>query len=316
MFALIACGGAERYELGQTRSNRERRLEPDEGFYTSKEAFMGFWLGQATDPLALGAEPGEPAPIYAFPSGSSQIALEIRETPEGGLGGILTFGDGVPPPPATDPDVGYPEGVSYEDLLAYDDPESERGALFLLNYDYTFPPFEGFPYPIESSFVELTDVPDGVLHMIYSTSSFLDPWCALQTPVAWPDDTYHPLPYAATGMEFKADGLNDACALYGEPDLSACPANLEELTPDDHLDAVIECVASGPIIAELSCDKVFLSQFCDCGDTQCAAVAEVKSLTLRVFGGDMVGAFDNALFKNPRGLSTPIGPVLFQRVAE
>ena len=41
LFGLGACGSGERYDLGQTRSHRERSNEPNEGFYTGKEAFIG-----------------------------------------------------------------------------------------------------------------------------------------------------------------------------------------------------------------------------------------------------------------------------------
>lgn len=58
--------------------------------------------------------------------------------------GSLTFGEGVALPPATDPAVGYPAGVSYEDLLSY----GGRATVAPNNIDRRLPPFEAFPYTV------------------------------------------------------------------------------------------------------------------------------------------------------------------------
>jgi hypothetical protein len=71
-------------------------------------------------------------------------------------------------------------------------------------------------------------------------------------------------------------------------------------------------------VAEVSCDKVFVSRFCDCNDVSCNATfgADPPSLLLRASSDALVGVFDNASFKNLRGLATPLGEVRFRRVVE
>ena len=56
---------------------------------------------------------------YQFPSGSNAIRLAFAIDSYGQVAGMVFFGDGPPPPPATDPNVGYPP-VSF--LVANNNP--------------------------------------------------------------------------------------------------------------------------------------------------------------------------------------------------
>jgi hypothetical protein len=56
---------------------------------------------------------------YQFPSGSNAIRLAFAIDSYGQVAGTVFFGDGSPPPPATDPNVGYPP-VSF--LVANNNP--------------------------------------------------------------------------------------------------------------------------------------------------------------------------------------------------
>jgi hypothetical protein len=315
-----ACASPETHELGYTLVPQDFTNEPTEPFFTEQASFVGRWEGEALDPLAL--DPSSPeAAVYRFASGSSRISLEIVQLDNtnggSGLGGSLTFGEGEPPPPATDPDSGYPVGFSYGSFLSYD-PESGASPGFRVNYERGLPPFEGFPYEIESVEVSGPNAPDGVLRMGYTTSDYVGSWCELQTPIAWPDGSFNPLPFSPGGREDLADGTNAMCSLYGPPDTSACPENFEELPPDEAFETFVGCFEQGPPVAVLSCDKIFLSDFCECTESSCSAgfADNFKSLMLRASGEELVGVFDGALFRNPRGLSTPIGAVRFRRVVD
>lgn len=312
--AISACQGTETHELGYTQSVQDLTNEPTAPFFTPHSDFVGRWVGEAVDPLALGADPNGPPPVYQFPSGSTSIALSIVEGSDsngwGTLTGSITFGVGEPPPPATDPDVGYPDGFDYDALLSY-------GFNFpgsVINYDSALPPFEGFAYELSIRTIGIEDgAPDGVLQMAYQTSDFVGSWCELQTPQPRPDGSSGPLPHAPGGYTSLADGTNQSCQLFGDIDVSRCPENPLDLPPE-----VFDDCSEQPIIAEMSCDKIFLSQFCQCDALSCVAGSLIDSpaILLRSSGSGLVGVFDDASFRNPRGLATPIGEVHFRRVAD
>src|SRR5204862_547309 len=79
-----------------------------------------------------------------------RLLLTIEKRPDSSdsaaLGGSLIFGEGTPPPPATDGRLGYPEGFDYVSYLSYTEPTD-----VIANYDDGLPPLEGFDYEIEPS---------------------------------------------------------------------------------------------------------------------------------------------------------------------
>ncbi len=319
---LAGCRGGDSHELGYTTEGArlidEDPAQPSAPFYTDGQDFIGRWLGQAREPLAFGIEDEEATPAYAFPSGSTQLVLDIaprlRSTDPAKLGGSITFGSGQPPPAASDPDRGYPVGFDYEQYQSYE----ERVAGTADNYDDGLPPLEGFRYVLESStFAE--GVPDGVLRMVYNPYAHLQSWCALQQPQLLADGTFDVLPEAPGGMDVgAADGSDRECAAYGSADLSACPADLETLSPDVYLDTYRQCVQRGPELYRVSCDKAFLSQYCRCTASRCNAGSRTDqvSLLLRVAGDGLIGVLQDAIFLNARGLTTPIGEVRFRRLPD
>lgn len=126
LLTAFACSSPER-DLGRTNDgappNAMRMSECEE---TSQEGklqapraaflsdFVGLWLGNAEDAL------GEPShadmlPIYAFPSGSTRILLEVTQADP--ISAKLTFGEDEPPAPLAHPNLGAPalpvEGFAY-----------------------------------------------------------------------------------------------------------------------------------------------------------------------------------------------------------
>jgi hypothetical protein len=320
--ASLGCRGGDAHELGYTTEPRQVEEAPDQPsapFYADRDAFIGRWLGQAREPLAFGVEDDEASPTYAFPSGSSQIVLDIaprvRSTDPVGLGGSIIFGSGQPPPAATDPDRGYPPGFDYDRYRSYDDSGAAGD-----NYDDGFPPLEGFRYVIDSSGLAggLPErVPDGVLRMMYNPYAHLQSWCALQEPQPLLNGTFGVLPDAPGGFDVMADGSDRQCPAYGPADLSACPQNLQALSPAEYRATYEQCVQQGPELYRMSCDKMFLSEFCGCTAARCAASNRAPvSLLLRASDDVLIGVLEGAMFLNARGLATPIGEVRFRRLPD
>lgn len=95
---------------------------------------------------------------YMFPSGSDKLALTLATDSSGA--GVITFGDGTPPVPATDPNVGYPP-VSADALELH--PPSEFVA-------------EGHPYGIADASLVASR-----LRFTVDLVQLWAGWCALQT---------------------------------------------------------------------------------------------------------------------------------------
>lgn len=310
VLALGACGG-DSHELGFT-------LEPvpEAPFYTQGQGFVGRWLGEAREPLAFGAAAQATAPGYVFPSGSSRFLLEISPQPDSSdsarLGGTITFGEGPPPPAATDGTRGYPVGFNYDEYLSYTDPSAG-----IQNYDDGMPPFEGFAYEVESSSFD-SGVPDGVLRLMYDARSYLASWCGLQAPHLQPDGSFAALPFAAGGVEHMADGRDYPCSAYAADDLSACPTDMADLPLEQYRQTYRACFKAGAVVYRMSCDRIFLTRFCSCTEGACSAGSSTGAsrVMLRTAGDTLIGVFDRATFLNARGLATPIGEVRFQRIDE
>lgn len=92
-----------------------------------------------------------------FASGSDAVKLQFAVGPDGVVAGTLTLGAGSPPPPATDPNTGYPPGPRYTS-------PSEI--------------VEGFPYTIAEG--KLTG---SRLQFAIWTPEVWTGWCALQVPL-------------------------------------------------------------------------------------------------------------------------------------
>jgi hypothetical protein len=325
----VGCESAETHHLGLTNTAQDLESEPTEStepFFTDSAAFAGLWIGQAESPLASEGSDG----VYRFPSGSTQILLDLRDPMV--YEGKLTFGEGEAPPPPTDPDVGYPVGVNYADLMQY-----QNVARVAVNSN-PLPPFEGFAYqasrriPIdELQFSEEStdyfDVADGVLTLEFSTSEPLQPWCALQTPIAGSNGHFDCAPPFAEGIPQSEDGVT--CSYFGPLDNSQCPANIDELPSEEAAPIITACQRPGPVLGSLDCNKAFLCDasdalptahfrgVCECDATECFvdAAERTGTLSLRHDGEGLTGVFGaDAAFHNERGLFIRLGTVRFQRV--
>jgi len=324
---LAACQETEPRDLGFTEgASQDLAGDVTQPFYASSDDFLGRWIGQAQEPLAL-TDDGETR-VYHFPSGSSQFALDIASRPDG-FGGVeltghITFGAGEPLPPPTDPDVGYPVGFSYLEAFSY-------GANSIAgNPDTDLAPFEGFSYAFTIEHVrtdgESIDVPDGVLDLTYSLSEPLDPWCQLQTPYPTqdpPSPVDDPYSYSCVdvrgsdGISVNGRGADARCEITAPSDTSACPEN-------PTLEERLECEVVVAPLAVVNCDKLMLCErrYCECNSVACGAAGAVEGLRtysvrdrlrVRRSGDELVGIFDGT-FLNARNYKVPLGEVRFQRV--
>jgi hypothetical protein len=288
VLGAMACNETPLHDVGDTSrdlsDSNEAPLPPVAEFAND---FAGVWIGEALDPLALASNADDSPPSFRFPSGSTRIRLELR----GGAvypQGELTFGDAVPPPPATNPDIGYPVADPDFDINAY-------GAI----YGRLNTPIEGFPHPVLGGAASPTDInvlgltseaareeffaegriADGRLDLAYATTAVFNSWCELQTSATCPQNE-----------GFLVD--NDGACFFGD-----------QQTPID-------------------CQKLALcsSNVCFCETSPeldyCTGQVENGSvLSVRLSDDGLVGLFSNAIFLNERGFQQPIGTVKFHREA-
>jgi hypothetical protein len=243
----------------------------------------GSWVGEAEDPLAPAVN-GAPA-VYHFPSGATQIHLDYNpaKRSRSEANGTLYFGADAPPPPPSNFDVGYPEGVNY----------FENGLTA-----QTLPPLEGFRYTLTAkggSGVEwLTDadVSDGVFRFYVSQNEVFQDWCAAQPSL--------PL----------LDGRTYTCV--GTQGYGASTDGCEMVQPGLPADGV------NPMIP-VDCGKLFLcaglpTPLCQCNTQSCTAnVVNDYGLFLHRQGEEFVGSFVQTPFIDAKGSPTSVGTVRFHR---
>jgi hypothetical protein len=135
----------------------------------------GHWLGQAEDLFAPTGADGV-RPIYRFPSGSTEITLDLSASGPG----QIVFGAGAVPEPEAG--ASYPPGFD-----AYSSFSATRGQSVQL------PPLEGFSYVLSGTIdgapppgatgaPEEMGIAAGALEMGYAPNGAYADWCALQTP--------------------------------------------------------------------------------------------------------------------------------------
>lgn len=168
-----ACGGSEleQRDLGDTGTGSVFDPSERSPLATSDgklDSFVeGHWVGQAEDMFRQPDAQGQ-RPAYVFPSGSTEIMLDLSmEKPTfQQLGGQIIFGQGPVPEPAAG--VVYPAGL-------------QNGIAGDLS---AAPPLEGFAYRVLGY-----PVPDGVLWISYTPTESYRDWCPLQ-PSRWVEDRY------------------------------------------------------------------------------------------------------------------------------
>jgi hypothetical protein len=278
-FSALGCDQEPTHDLGYTSSdltNEPAPALPPVAVFMSD--FDGVWIGEADDPLALAAGADDDPPPYRFPSGSTRIRLEM-----GSLDSRITFGEGEPPPPAADPNVGYPPDPDFGAA------DFDRGAQ-----DRSMrPPVEGFSYAAGPFYAE-RDVGidgfeaalaffvegrllDGKLDLSFALTEVFGSWCALQVAGSCP------------GVGQIAWNTETNECSFGD-----------DFTPID-------------------CHKLALcaSQVCSCPEdgSPCWPTGENQSanLTIRLSDDGLVGVFSGAVFVNERGFQQPLGTVHFRR---
>lgn len=187
--------------------------------------FAGTWEGSMDDALGIAADGSSPS-VYAFPSGSTRLRLEIGFQ-DGFFFSSLIFGDAEPPPPPIDPSVGYPPDPSFRFNGIFD--------------TYNVPPFEGFTYNVDLDFDpsdvgrldinpnESTDfwlqrpAVDGKLELAFTLDEPFAPWCELQTDglcnsitsIGWVGDNTNEC-FVSDGEESRAIDCQKAVICGGE----------------------------------------------------------------------------------------------------
>jgi hypothetical protein len=125
--------------------------------------------GATIDPTTLG--PSESWTGYVenrtFASGSDALTLTFATDAKGVVAGTIVFGKGTPPPPATDPNVGYPA-----DLVS----SSSFGPGPGLAMGYVA---EGYSYVFDGGSLDTHR-----LRFTANLSQLWAGWCALQTPAS------------------------------------------------------------------------------------------------------------------------------------
>jgi hypothetical protein len=283
----MACARADLDErdLGSTfaqssadppEADRTPLVGPDGDVYPVIE---GRWIGHAEDLFAPAGPDGE-RPIYTFPSGSTEFALDLwfdRGIRHGSQFfdqnwvpfGQLVFGAGTVPEPL--PGVVYPPGFVR--------PAGPSNAS-----DVQLAPLEGLAYSLEESVLRVSQgvgVAEGTLALGYNASAAYEAWCSLQTP--------RPL----------GDGRFDCLALSENTDPNAplCSAGEERY----------ECA-----LADL-CDA---RNICSCTETECHGSGELIDLWLIRDRSDLLGTLVGAVFDyGIPGRYMPVGTIRFQRVS-
>lgn len=285
LLVVSGCESAPVHDLGYRNSALEEAPAapppPPRPRPELRTAFDGHWIGEASDPFASGA-------TYRFPSGSTQIQLQLSAGSGRSGDSRITFGEGPAPAPATDGDVGYPLGTSFDpNLPGFGD----RSIA---------PPTEGFAYTLADVSPVSRDVgvamgpigseleigrsinPDNLLTDGRADYSFFpaevyESWCALQTSASCDD---------------SVDVEEGSCFLL--------PSGAPDLPVDCHKASL--------------CSR----QLCSCpadGSLPCGAnPARSARLNLIFETADtLIGVFNGAVFFNERGFQQPLGVVRFQR---
>jgi hypothetical protein len=152
-----------------------------------------------------------------------RFRITIGESAQTGVCGNVVYGEGVPPPPATDPDARYPSRESGYGLGAGGGPAG-------------WGPMQGVPYTI----LEANTLGPSRVRFKVSVSELWQSWCALQTPIST-SIGYRCAP------NLPGRGGDDVCFL-SHPDGHEEPIDCMKLTLCGTQDICVcnaqECVAS------------------------------------------------------------------------
>jgi hypothetical protein len=280
LLALAGCAVDRSHDLGDEPAQRTANVEQDaaaqQPLAEHVSDFDGIWIGEAEDPLSRSVDPA----AYAFPSGSTRILLELSSTSF--TTSRITFGEGPPLPPPTNPDVVYPEGaVDY--IRAGHNLEPWEGYAYSGTFGLTPADIDALDptalfslreYELQNEFFAEGRVADGRLTVSYDTYELFRPWCELQPP-----DSSCRLEHALAGGD-TSWGIGDdgSCSIGGEDS---------------------DCGRA------MACFNICLRMQED----------HIAQLALQLSVDGLVGVFSrHAVFRNSRGFLAPIGTVRFTRV--
>jgi hypothetical protein len=102
---------------------------------------------------------------YQFRSGSDAVRFAFATDATGAVTGTVILGNGTPPPPATDPNVGYPPGYGAQN----GGPTQIGGPTYVA---------EGYVYTMRNATLDGARLRFGV-----ALRELWHDWCALQTPI-------------------------------------------------------------------------------------------------------------------------------------
>lgn len=175
------------------------------------------------NPIALGSKLEDYSAVWQgyaeahdFTFGSDRMLLRIDESGEG----YAVFGEGTAPPPATNPDVGYPEGMDYMQFVT------------------TLGEFRGgVQYPLHDVVVE-----DRRIRFWVTVNDLWQDWCRLQEPVlsdanSGDEPAYDLYPYTSWRQDGSQCYVNDN---LGQPFVQADCTKVVL-----HQERVCSCTATG-----------------------------------------------------------------------
>ena len=133
---------------------------------------------------------------YKFASGSDAVRVSYTTDATGNIVGTVTLGNGTPPPPATDPNVGYPSELSTFDELGIP----------------RFYVAEGYAYTMR-------DVAFTGRRMQFDVAywELWQGWCALQTPVPGQTSCLPNVGSMVSADHMHCALLNSATSQYDQP---------------------------------------------------------------------------------------------------
>jgi hypothetical protein len=280
LLALAGCAVDRSHDLGDEPTQRTANVEQDapaeQPLAEHASDFDGIWIGEAEDPLSRSVDPA----VYAFPSGSTRILLELSST---SFTASITFGEGPALPQPTNPDVVYPEGaVDY--IRAGHNLEPWEGYAYTANTFSLTPAdidaldptalFSVREYELQNEFFAEGRVADGRLTVSYDPYELFRPWCELQPP-----DSTCRLEHALAGGDTSwGKGDDGSCSLGGEDS---------------------DCGRA------MACFNICLRMQED----------HIAQLALQLSVDGLIGVFSrHAVFRNSRGFLAPLGTVRFTRV--
>jgi hypothetical protein len=220
---LAACGG-QKVDLGGTEGGAPPQPPDTGGPAADASPIDGIWAGYIES--------------YQLPSGSDLLAMTFGSG--GGDPNAMTFGVKSPPPPAQDPNVGYPAGFG----------ESQGSQLQAFQG-------EGFYYTAYGVSFDGTRLQFGVV-----SRQLWAGWCALQTSYGQSPDgggpAYGCLPTG--GCTDQIDSLGAlSCFLGSAPDLQPvdCGKMALCLAPGCGMGPVCSCSATGCAVDVTTPDITF-----------------------------------------------------------